>query len=199
MADKHARNHAGEGTGKCAGLTLVELLVVLAVAAILAQIALPNFSEIIQNNRSATQLNDLQTSLTFARSEAIKRNRSVGICKANASGTACQDSGVNWHAGWLVFEDLDNSGDFDAGETILSVHGALTENTTLKFTPARVVYTGTGLASQGVNGTYTLCDDRGAGYSKGLIIAAGGRPRLAIDSDANGIPEDASGSDLSCS
>ncbi len=183
---------------KCNGLTLVELLVVLAVAAILAQIALPDFSDAIKNNRSTTQLNELQTSLMLARSEAVKRNNAVVMCKS-VDGAACQDSGVNWHSGWIVFEDLNADGAVTAGEDVLSVHGGLIENTPLLFTPTRVMYVGTGLATQGLNGTYTLCDERGTPHAKGLIIGPGGRPRVAFDSDSNGIPEDAGGNDLSCS
>ena len=70
---------------------------------------------------------------------------------------------------------------------------------TLKFTPTRVRYLGDGLATEGLNGTYTLCDDRGATHAKGLIIGPGGRARVARDTNGNGIPEDASGTDLACS
>ena len=178
--------------------TLVELLVVISVAAILAAIALPDFSMFIKNNRSTSQINDLQTSLTFARSEAIKRNASVALCKSG-NGTACQDLGENWQFGWLVFQDQDLDGEVNDANDILSVHGGLSGYNQLTFTPSLVVYASNGLASSGANGTFTLCDDRGATFAKGLIIGPSGRPRLAIDSDDNGVAEDGDGDDLVCS
>lgn len=184
-------------SGKLRGVTLIELLVVLAIAAILAQIALPDFRDIMQNNRSAARINELQTSLTFARSEAIKRNTPVVLCKST-NGTSCQDSGDAWQSGWIVFADENGNGTADDGE-ILTLHGNAAEQFTLTFTPTRVSYDGSGLATLGLNGTYILCDSRGASKAKGLIIGAGGRPRLAVDSNGSGVVEDAAGTDLVCS
>lgn len=183
---------------KSSGLTLIELLVVLAIAAVLAQIALPDFSDIIKNNRSAARINELQTSLTFARSEAVKRNSAVSLCKST-DGASCQNTGDIWQTGWIVFVDQNNNGTVDSGDEVLSLHGSSTEKFTMTFAPARVTYQGVGLATQGLNSTYVLCDDRGAEKAKGLIIGAGGRPRLAIDEDGNGVVEDAAGSDIECS
>ncbi len=195
---KSSGKSRGKLLGKSRGVTLIELLVVLAIAAVLAQIALPDFSDIIKNNRSAARINELQTSLTFARSEAIKRNSPVSLCKST-NGSSCQNSGEIWQTGWIVFVDLNNNGSVDADDEVLSLHGGSTEQFTLTFAQPRVTYQGVGLASQGLNGIYVLCDDRGAEKAKGLIIGAGGRPRLAVDQDGNGIVEDASGSDIECS
>lgn len=166
---------------KQSGVTLIELLVVLAIAAILVQIALPDFSDIIKNNRSATRINELLTSLTFARSEAIKRNRPVTLCKST-NGSSCQDDGDIWQTGWLVFADENGNGNADAGE-VLSLHGSSTEQFTLTFDQPRVTYGGLGLATAGLDGTFVLCDDRGTEKAKGLIIGPGGRPRLAVTDD----------------
>jgi len=181
-----------------AGVTLVELLIVLAVAAVLAQIALPDFRDIMKNNRSATRVNELQTSLSYARSEAIKRNNVVTLCKST-NGTACVDSGSDWESGWIVFEDINNNGAVDDGEPVLTLHGNKNDQLTLSFEPDRVAYSGSGLATQGINDTFILCDDRGAEKAKGVIIGASGRPRLATDSNGNGIVEDATGTDVECS
>lgn len=61
------------------GFTLIELMVTIAVAAILLAVAVPSFRHLIISNRLTTAANDVVTALTVARSEAIKRNADVGF------------------------------------------------------------------------------------------------------------------------
>ena len=190
-------NHTGPNWNS--GVTLIELLVVVAIAAIVAQASFPELSDIMKNNSSAAQINELRTSLAFARSEAVYRNSPVVLCKS-VNGRSCQDAGDMWQEGWIVFVDHNGNGavEADNGDKVLSRHSGNSTEFTLSFAPPRVSYAGLGMTTQGVNGTYVLCDDRGATYAKGLIISVFGWPRLAVDSNANGIVEDANGSDLAC-
>ena len=84
---------------KSRGFTLVELLITVSILAILLAIAAPSFRDLIQSNRTQTIANDLTTALQFARSEAVKRNVKVDICRRNQN--ACADA-TDWGNGWLV-------------------------------------------------------------------------------------------------
>ena len=169
-------NHA-----KSRGLTLLELMITLAVAGILIASSAPSFTASIRNTRLVTQVNELQASLSMARSEAVKRNENVTVCRSSDSAS-CTGA---WQDGWIVFLDIDGDGSVDGGDgdEVLRVHDSLSGDNSLTFSLANIVYGANGIASSGVNGVFTLCDVRGTAHVKGLVIGLSGRPRLAIDSD----------------
>jgi len=158
------------------GFTLIELMVTLAVAAILLTVAIPSFTEMIKNNRLTTEINELVTVLNFGRTEAIKRGIDVTVCKSN-TGTSCAG---NWQNGWIAFVDLDDDGVVDAGETILRVHPSLAAGNTLTYPKNRISYSAQGFAIN-FAGTFILCDSRGASKGKGLIVSNTGRIRTATN------------------
>lgn len=94
------------------GFTLVELMVTIAIVAILSAIALPSFSNSIRNNRLATTTNEFIGAVNLARSEAVKSNRGGRIC-ASSDGATC---GTDWAAGWIVFGDANGNGTPQADE-----------------------------------------------------------------------------------
>jgi type IV fimbrial biogenesis protein FimT len=168
---------------KIKAFTIIELMITLAIAAILASIAAPSFTEIIQNNRMTTQYNELLAGLSLARSEAIKRGITVTLCQSN-NATTCGGNSNSWHAGWIVFVNDNADSTVDTGEEILRVHGSLSGGNTLTFgARTQVSYESDGLARGGSNGTFTLCDARGDSNKKGIVISTTGRTRHAISSD----------------
>ena len=162
------------------GFTIIELMITLAVAAILLSLAAPSFRDTIKNTRLVTQVNNLASGINFARSEAIKRSLSVTLCKSNDDVTC---SG-NWQDGWILFEDIDGDGTVDAEDTIIRVgEGAESNNVTLVFPGKnRITYNANGFAV-GFNSTFKFCDDRGYTFAKGLVVSNTGRVRTAQSAD----------------
>ncbi|HSI49259.1 MAG TPA: GspH/FimT family pseudopilin [Ideonella sp.] len=117
-----ARFTAFESPGSRAlrGFTLVELLVTIAVAAILTMIAAPAMQTMLATRAVAGNADDLAAALRQARSEALKRGMPVSVCASadpNAGAAACAD-GV-WTAGWLVFTDPGADGSLDSGDSLV--------------------------------------------------------------------------------
>ena len=82
------------------GFTAIEMMIVVVIIAILTAIAAPNMGAMIRNQRVKNAAFDIFASLTYARSEAVKRNVSVTIAANNAA---------DWTRGWTVRENLNNT------------------------------------------------------------------------------------------
>ena len=167
---------------KQSGVTLLELMVVLAIAAILLTIGIPSFASLAHSSRLSSATNELLASLHLARSEAIKRGGRAVIC-SSASGAACANSG-DWHQGWVVFHDANNNAQRDAGEAVLLSRHALpaglrvtTPRTYVSYVPDGSTKSTSG-ALQG--GTFTVCNDTGSPVvAREIVISLAGRARTA--------------------
>jgi type IV fimbrial biogenesis protein FimT len=99
---------------KAKGFSLIELLITLAVAAVLLALALPTMTSTLERNRMATQANNFIAAVALARTEAIRRNATSGIC-ASADQQTC---GGTWQNGWLVWVDANRNNTADIGERL---------------------------------------------------------------------------------
>lgn len=82
------------------GFSLIELMVTIAIVAILIALAAPSFTALINRNRLSGQANELVASLQLARMEAVRRNARVSMCKTT-DGATCSGVAGPW-GGWLV-------------------------------------------------------------------------------------------------
>lgn len=171
------------------GFTLIELLVVVAIVAITLGIGVPSFREIRSNNRMRTAVNSLTADMNLVRSEAIKRGRSVTICRSNAASSSCNTDTPStpnlWDNGWLIFIDVNNNADFDDNgadplcedtEDCMIRKRPPLKQISLKFSKNRVKFDSRG-TSVGYAGTFTFFDGRGASSETDKVLSSSGRLR----------------------
>ena len=168
---------------KQTGVTIPELLGVLAITAILLTTALPSMSALTQSAGLAGSTNDFLASLHLARSEAIKRGQRTVLC-ASSDGMACAGSG-GWHQGWLVFHDANNNAARDDGEALIQSRPALPAGIRLtgnQFVANYISYApngGTKLVGGFLQaGTLTVCREaESPAHARRLVISTTGRGR----------------------
>ena len=183
------------------GFTLIELLVGMAIAAVLLTIAAPSFTGTIERNQLSTKINEMVSTLQYARSESVKRGQRISVCKSD-DNTNCGANG--YEEGWIVFIDNNPAnGDLDAGEEVLKVYEQLDSGFTLRGNNRFVDFisyipTG-GIANADPTAAqdhFVLCKKNDTSKSRAIFIITSGRVRQAKDSNYDGIPEDDSGTNL---
>jgi type IV fimbrial biogenesis protein FimT len=169
----------------CTGFSVIELLVVLALLVLIPALVSPALSSVVNSSRLYSGAEAIFNSLLLARSEAVRRNDKVVVCKS-ANGVACAITG-DWNQGWIVFHDANNNGNVDAGEAIVYREAALSE---------RIHLSGNGPVSNYVSygphgkttlvsgafqaGTITACiASKGKTDARQVVINISGRPRQA--------------------
>lgn len=82
--------------------TLIELMVTIAILAIIATLAAPNLSQMLRNNKVNTSSGDILSFLQQSRTEAIRFGKSVTIC-GSSNGSDCLDANkTNWSTGLIA-------------------------------------------------------------------------------------------------
>jgi type IV fimbrial biogenesis protein FimT len=129
----HSRQQCPARCSKAAnfGFSIIEVLVVVAIAMILAAIAIPSFNLFIGNTRMSTISNEFISALNLARSEAMKRGVEVTVCKS-ADGEDCTTAD-DWDQGWIVFIEInsetgDEYGEVDSKDEVLRIYPEIKNN-----------------------------------------------------------------------
>lgn len=167
------------------GVTLVELIVVMAIAAILSAIAAPSLTGIVKDNRLRLGANSLQGAFALSRSSAVARSATVTICKS-ADGESCSASG-DWAQGWIVYEGDSSVPPIDGGDdNRIRVQQVL--HPSLTFTGSTGVEDYVSFNASGFvrdidgnlqSGSFLICDDRGdAGRARIVFLGAAGSSRV---------------------
>jgi len=151
-----------------AGFTLIELIIVVALAAIIMTLAVPSFQHMVANNRITSHTNELVMAINMARSEAVKRNVRVILCRSanpTASPPACGGTANDWTTGWLLFasgnanDTYENGVDTlirvgEAARTGIQIRTNATSNNNLEINSNGSTNESGGTAA------FAICDDR---------------------------------------
>lgn len=158
-----------------AGFTLIELMLALAVAAVLMSVALPSMRDLQQRQRIVAAANELVAHINLARQHAVLK-REVAVMCPSLDGSTCT-GGNRWENGWIVFRDPDRNGAPDGPGDVLRV-GSGMENLLIDSAGrTRVRYIPTGAAS-GTNLTIKLCDTLMPDLARAVVVSNPGRPRV---------------------
>ena len=190
------------------GVTLVELMIVIAIAAILLGLAVPNMQEFYVSNRLGSAANDFMAALSTARNEAMRRG--VPVTMRSKAGSQ------NWTDGWTLCVDANAftnptgpAGTCLAGATNTIRNGPpLTSPLTLYADATLGSYVtfdtnGRSLRSDSTNagGTFVIC--HGSALTSGsklrsraAAVNSVGRIRAAVDTNNDGIPNKDSGANV---
>lgn len=180
---------------KQTGFTLVELLISLAVIAVLVNSGRFAYQAMLAGGERDAAATSLSTALNFARSEAIKRSGVISVCPASSAGDACaqafsdEEASAGWAESWLVFvnEDADFPPALDAGETILRRYS----DRALHFESSAEdsILRGVNLLAHGVpqgSGSVRFCDTEQTRASALVTLSPLGLATLTYDADTRG-------------
>lgn len=169
--------HGGQGK-RAAGFTLIELMVAIAMLAVLLGIAVPDLRNYLINSRLTAQINDLVADISLARSEAATRSARITIC-TSADLETCSGEGDAWEGGRIVFVDTNANGDREATEQILKTTASLGGSRTLVATgfsnTNSISFRPYGGLQPATGGSFLLCDPA-TDTGRTVMVAATGRP-----------------------
>lgn len=157
------------------GLSLLELMVTLSIAAILLISGVPAVQQFVRNQHLKAAVNGLHQDLAAARAEAIHRGVNVVACPAGP-GLACKGSN-DWSAGWVIFADRNSDRQRQETEPLIR-HGQALEQVQIINAPGRgeLRFLPDGSAP-GSNTSISLCNRDGPKTARKLVISNIGRIR----------------------
>lgn len=177
------------------GLTLIELMVSLAIIAILLTTVAPGVKSILIQNRIVAEINEVSSLIQFARASAIDEQTPTIVCPSTDFLRCTTD----WNNPRMVFVDANNDGERHSTNEPLLVATQATANVNKLTGPANaIVFQANGAANSST--ALLLChQDNDNKYARALSLNAQGQVKMSRDTDRNGIYEYANGTALSCS
>jgi prepilin-type N-terminal cleavage/methylation domain-containing protein len=157
------------------GFTLIELMVTIAVAAILLAIGVPSLTSLYEGIRARSVISTIESSFVFGRSQAVSYGSRVSICPMTT--TSC---GSDWTKGFSVFIDNGTLGSMDTtngiADVVLRKVDAFNSNDIIKSDLSRLSFNPDGLMANGNSGTFRYCPGAAdSSSSEAISINSSGR------------------------
>jgi len=189
---------------------MLELMIVLAVVAILAAGAAPGLKDSIERNARESAMQTLISAIGVARSEAVLESRTVSICRSTDQATCAASTGGDWNGGWIIFSDTVGStqGQVDGSDALVRIYGASNGQSVIKletrlngsFTGDYLQFNSSGFLNNSTSGAYfKFCaTDNVATKTRAILMSNTGRPTLAPTVAAGATQKDLAGAALVC-
>jgi prepilin-type N-terminal cleavage/methylation domain-containing protein len=176
------------------GFTIVELIVTVAIAAILLAVAVPSFTSFAQKRAISHKTVEVRNALELARGLALSQRQVWTVCTVDASNSCVSSEGLRL----LVFRDDNDNKDFDTGEILqqdVDINSiALQMSASFGRSYMRFARNGEALES----GNIEVCStNQAVDYGRQAIVFRSGRIRLSSDSDGDGY-DDTGGTKIEC-
>jgi type IV fimbrial biogenesis protein FimT len=168
---------------RCGGFTLIETLVVAALLAVVAVMTAPSMVAWHTRDQVDARARALLSTLSYARSEAVKRGARVTVCRVDAarrclaSGQACRAGVADWSCGWAVMVDRIGTPMILRAQAELAAISIAGTQTNLTFTPPAGQLIGS-FRSFDIAPHFPSRATQGQPWRRCVRIAAGGRPRM---------------------
>ena len=161
------------GVRKNRGLTLLELCIAMALAALLATLAVPTFRAASRSAAIRSAFFELAAGLQLTRASSIVQARQAVLCLSASAGSSCLRDGSS--GAWTAFLEVDGV------SQPLSAH-ALPPGIVLHATRNRLDFWPGSRAA--TTGTLTICDAQGVARPRAIVVSQLGRIRLADGDDS---------------
>jgi len=166
--------------GRVRGFTLIELMVTIAVLALLVAVATPAMMSLVNSNRISSSAGELTAALQLARAEAIRRSATVTVC-GSADGVACTN-GAGW-ADWIVL----GTNNMNAQTDVIR-GGSIGDNLRVSGPAAGVVFGSAGTITAQANLTVCMPTDKPADNQRVLTVMLSGAVLTARNNGGGACP-----------
>ncbi|MDM3871255.1 GspH/FimT family pseudopilin [Porticoccus sp. W117] len=191
-------NHRKTSHRNNSGFTLIELMISLAIMAILLAAAVPAMMDFLERNQSRAIISEVRNLVALARENAVHHGCHTIMCPSD-DRVQCSR---NMDAPVMVFSDCNRNREIDGDDELYRVMQPLPENSQLhwSFSAGRryIQMTPQGHTNS-TFGSLIYCPASGKEeHARLLIISRSGRARYGKDTNGDGIPNRASGENVGC-
>ena len=160
------------------GVSMIELMMGVAILAIVLKIAAPSFMDFVSKSRLTSSVSTLVADLNYARGEAIMRNAPVIVCAKVSNSSNCATT-PTWQSGWVVCIDANSDNVCDtASATVpnpIRVRNAVSSTTAITAGAAVTRFSTVGAATG--NGAFTITGGPASSPSRTIQVTSNGYVR----------------------